>query len=126
MIVVTDFLAILYQMELHLVQIRKKNCHDDHIPFNLKGNGNIVFSVQAEKYIAISLAAVRETDVSQYQGGLIEAPLVPLEHCGSKASRGALNWAPIMTRCGSLSCRRCEIFLSRHRKIYIRKTSGLN
>ena len=24
---------------------RKENCHHDHIPFNLKGNGNIVFSV---------------------------------------------------------------------------------
>ena len=23
---------------------RKENCHHDHIPFNLKGNGNIVFS----------------------------------------------------------------------------------
>ena len=30
------------QMEFHLVQNRKENCH---IPFNLKGNGNIVFSV---------------------------------------------------------------------------------
>ena len=24
---------------------RKENCLHDHIPFNLKGNGNIVFSV---------------------------------------------------------------------------------
>ena len=24
---------------------RKENCSHDHIPFNLKGNGNIVFSV---------------------------------------------------------------------------------
>ena len=32
-------------MELHLVQNRKENCHHDHIPINLKGNGNIVFSV---------------------------------------------------------------------------------
>ena len=24
---------------------RKENCHHDHIPFNVKGNGNIVFSV---------------------------------------------------------------------------------
>ena len=25
---------------------RKENCHHDHIPFNLKGNGTIVFSVR--------------------------------------------------------------------------------
>ena len=31
-------------MEIHLVQIRKENCHHDHIPFNVKRNGNIVFS----------------------------------------------------------------------------------
>ena len=44
MIVVTVFLSILNQMEIHLVQNRKENCHHDHIPFNVKGNGNIVFS----------------------------------------------------------------------------------
>ena len=32
-------------MEFHLVQNRKENCHHDHIPFDLKENGNIVFSV---------------------------------------------------------------------------------
>ena len=32
-------------MEFHLVQNRKENCHHDHNPFNVKGNGNIVFSV---------------------------------------------------------------------------------
>ena len=31
--------------EFHLVQNRKENCHHDHIPFNLKGIGNMVFSV---------------------------------------------------------------------------------
>ena len=46
MIVVTVYLSILNQMELRLVQNRKENCHHDHIPFNVKGNGNIVFSVQ--------------------------------------------------------------------------------
>ena len=45
MIVVTVFLSILNQMDFHLVQNRKKNCHHDHIPFNVKGNANIVFSV---------------------------------------------------------------------------------
>ena len=45
MIVVTVFLWMLNQMEFHLVQNRKENCDNDHIPFNLKGIGNIVFSV---------------------------------------------------------------------------------
>ena len=45
MIVVTVFLSILNQMEFNLVQNRKENCHRDHIPFNVKGIGNIVFSV---------------------------------------------------------------------------------
>ena len=45
MIVMTVFLSILNQMEFPLVQSRKENCHDDHIPFNVKGNANIVFSV---------------------------------------------------------------------------------
>ena len=45
MIVVTVFLSILKQMEFHLVHNRKENCHHDHIPFNLKGNGTIIFSV---------------------------------------------------------------------------------
>ena len=49
MIVVTVILlSILNQMELHLVQNRNENyCHHDHIPFNFKGNENIVFSVYA-------------------------------------------------------------------------------
>ena len=45
MIVVTVFFSILSQMEFQLVQYRKESCHHDHIPFNLKGNENIVFSV---------------------------------------------------------------------------------
>ena len=45
MIVVTVFLSILNQMEFNLVQNRKENCHHDHIPFNVKGNGILVFSV---------------------------------------------------------------------------------
>ena len=45
MIVVTVFHSISNQMDFHLVQNRKESCHHDHIPFNVKGNGNIVFSV---------------------------------------------------------------------------------
>ena len=46
MIVVTVFLSILNQMEVNLVQNLKENCPNDHIPFNMIGNGNIVFSVK--------------------------------------------------------------------------------
>ena len=49
MIVVTVFLSILNQMEFLLYQNRKKNCHHDHIPFNLKGNEILIFSVYAQK-----------------------------------------------------------------------------
>ena len=45
MIVVIVFLSILNQMEFHLIQNWKENCHHDYIPFNLKGNGILVFSV---------------------------------------------------------------------------------
>ena len=37
MIVVTDFLSILNQMEIYLAQNQKENCHHDHISFRLKG-----------------------------------------------------------------------------------------
>ena len=50
-IVVTVFLWILNQMDFHLVQNRKETCHHDHIPLNLKGNENIVFSVKPMEVI---------------------------------------------------------------------------
>ena len=43
-IVETVFLSILNQMEIHLVQNRKEDCHHDHILFNVKGNGNKIFA----------------------------------------------------------------------------------
>ena len=39
----------LNQMEFHLVQNWKGNCHHDHIPFNLNGNVDILFSVNIEE-----------------------------------------------------------------------------
>ena len=48
MIGVIVFLSILNQMEFHLVQNRKENCHHDDIPFNLKGIGNIVRFLSVE------------------------------------------------------------------------------
>ena len=44
----TVFLSTLNQMEYHLVQNRKENCPHDHIPFNVKGNGILVFSVYSQ------------------------------------------------------------------------------
>ena len=43
-----SFPSILNQMELHLVQNRKENCHHDLIPFNLKVIRNRIFSVYVE------------------------------------------------------------------------------
>ena len=57
MIVGTVFLSNLNQMDFHLVQNRKENCYHDHIPFNVKGNGNIVFSV----YVFFLLLYLRAT-----------------------------------------------------------------
>ena len=48
MIVGTVFLSILKQMKIHLILNRKENCPHDHIPFNLKGNGILVSSVQVD------------------------------------------------------------------------------
>ena len=45
MIVETVFLSIWNQIMFYLAQNRKVNCHHDHIPFNLKGNIILVFSV---------------------------------------------------------------------------------
>ena len=50
MVVMTVFHSILNQMKFHLIQNRKENCHHDHIPFNMKGNGNIVFSVHTHTH----------------------------------------------------------------------------
>ena len=46
----TVFLSISNQMEFHLVQNRKKNCHHDHIPLNLKGNGIRVFQAGRQQH----------------------------------------------------------------------------
>ena len=37
-------------MEFHLVQNRKENCQHDHIPFNVKGNENIVVLVMENSH----------------------------------------------------------------------------
>ena len=60
--VVTVFLSILNQMEFHLVQNWKENYHD-HIPFNMKGNGNIVLSVQDRKCCGIVFLMLKKMPI---------------------------------------------------------------
>ena len=64
---VTVFLSILNQMEFHLVQNRKENCHHDHIPFNVRGIGNIVFSVYGEKIRVTTLFYFPVADIDRLQ-----------------------------------------------------------
>ena len=55
----------LSQMEFHLVQNQKENCHHDHIPFNVKGNGKYSFhSVHSQKSIYDSFQIVKNKIVA--------------------------------------------------------------
>ena len=66
MVVVTDFLSILNQVEFFLVQNRKENCHHDIIPFNVKGNGNIVFSVQRMQFCVVIVYSNPTTELKLF------------------------------------------------------------
>ena len=73
---VTILLSTLNQMEFHLVQIRKENCQNDCILFNLKGNGNLVFSVYALYSLDTSRPGKQhqsETRFSRHHGRPIES-----------------------------------------------------
>ena len=82
----------LNQMEFHLVQNRKKICHHDHIPFNVKGNMNLLFSVQNRseniflspnliRYQTEETLPIRHTAVERLTSlGIMRASLKPLEH----------------------------------------------
>ena len=61
---VTDLFSILNQMEFHLVQNRKENCHHDHIPFNVKRIGNIVFAVCWSNYYGTDFSFLRSYPIS--------------------------------------------------------------
>ena len=51
---VTVFFSIWNQMDFHLVQIRKENCHHDHIPFNVERKWEYSFlSVRGKIFIRI-------------------------------------------------------------------------
>ena len=45
MIIVTVFLSMMNQMEFHLVQNWKENCHHDHIPFNVEGKNIRIYTI---------------------------------------------------------------------------------
>ena len=74
MIVETVFLSILNQIEFHLDQNRKENCHHDHIPFNMKGNGNLVFSVCRSAIFTTTRRIMQETGVSRSHRSPIKDP----------------------------------------------------
>ena len=66
MTVVTVFLSILKQIKFHLVQNLKENCHHDHIPFNVKGIGNTVFSVRANTLLRLCKLTLQKESTSLY------------------------------------------------------------
>ena len=53
-----DFEPKIETKKFHLVQNRKEDYHHNHIPFDLKGNGNIVFSVYMLKIIHIYISDI--------------------------------------------------------------------
>ena len=63
-------------MDFNLDQNRKENCHYDHIPFNFKGNGILVFSVHLQKlqvYIKHMLSGKKKICVAPGAGNLFPA-----------------------------------------------------
>ena len=66
MILLTVFLSILNQMEFHLIQNQKENSYHDHFPFNLKGNGNIVFSVCSYQIFKVILNSIQTDNSFQF------------------------------------------------------------
>ena len=76
----TVFLSILNKMNFHLVQNRKENCHHDHIPFNVKGNGNIVFSVNAYNLTKIQQHK-RHVQTSRWDPSELDAVKISVEMC---------------------------------------------
>ena len=70
MIVVSVFLSILNQMEFLSVQNRNENCHCDHIPFDLKGNGNIVFWGCVTQHLLMTHAFIDPSMWSQWWRGV--------------------------------------------------------
>ena len=65
----------------------KENCHHEHIPFNVKGIGSIVFSVYNNETSIIHIS-VLETSDSRHHKGPIEGPLIPLVYHNTIRLRG--------------------------------------
>ena len=62
----TVFVSIFNQLEFHLVQNRKEHSHHDYIPFNVKGNRNLVFSVNVKEHLLWELHVGECTPVVEY------------------------------------------------------------
>ena len=72
----------LNQMEFHLVQNGKENCHHDHIPFNVKGTGNTVFSVYSQKQQWSDVQLSERLASLGIMGTQLRVPLKPpVYHC---------------------------------------------
>ena len=71
MIVVTVFLFILFQLEFHLVEIERENCHHDHIPLydGSKSFRAVLDILEKQHRSGVTLGIM---------GGQLKAPLKPL------------------------------------------------
>ena len=94
------------RMEFHLIQNQKQNCHHDHIPFNLKGNGNIVFSVKGTTLAFNSPRGIRISRQSCLpNSGHPLKPLGTMVHSMvSRSLRRALYWAPALASRTAAAC----------------------
>ena len=69
MIVVTVFLSILNQMKFRSVWNQKENHPHDHIPFNVKGIGILVFSVSGARHkVEFRLARIIVAWIAIFRG----------------------------------------------------------
>ena len=93
---------------------RKENCHHDHIPLNVKGNGNRVFSVQL--HARPSASGNRDEGIQSGQTWTVAISLTPLGAMGAllislgtrlswctRVGSGAHNCAPTMPAGASFS-----------------------
>ena len=80
----TVFFPILNQTEFHLAQNRKENCLYDHIPFNVKGIGRIVFSVYNDQ----AYSCPKDCRLSASWGSITRHFLRIDEHHGNIVRKG--------------------------------------
>ena len=73
-------------MKFHLAQNRNENCHHNHIPFDLKGNENIVFSVWLQvvtKFITLFMT--------------LPFQILRSLQCNSSESNTQMSWLALMS-----------------------------